>query len=59
MKVGDMVKFKEFQSDETFIIIESIALKTGEVTIDLLTVNGEVMHAHDPDAFEVIKDANQ
>ena len=52
MKAGDMVKFKDFPGDETFIIIESRPLKE---EIDLLTVNGEVMHAHNPKAFEVIK----
>ena len=50
MKVGDMVKFKEYQGNETFIIIEMRG-----VTIDLLTVDGEIMHAHDPKAFEVVK----
>ena len=54
LNVGDMVKFIDFPGDETFIIIESRSAD-GWTEIDLLTVNGEVMRAHNSSAFEVIK----
>ena len=50
-----MVKFKDFPGDETFIIIESRSAH-GWTEVDLLTVDGEIMHAHNSNAFEVINE---
>ena len=55
MKAGDVVKFRDFPGDETFIIIEVHVSRNREASIDLLTVGGEIMHAHNPNAFEMVK----